>query len=673
MITVKETLEHCSLKLQELSGSIDRIRSLKHSDNSIDLTAPPPTPTSPTTMTGKRAAARCHECHGPLAGYHQGYPHGLGVCQLEHYDLCPGGVQEKDKGGHVWNVCPPEYEPPSETELLSDDEQVSPAANDEHSEVLETREKVIGAESLQTTSGTNDVESNDADGTKTPVTGNPKSSAPKSHIASTVETSGLSQADILLEAELADLAIAEEEEKKLKAIADIRKKKEQSLENIARLTRQAQGEGARVKTSIQSSIDMLRSANHSQSVKRMDNSGYSGPSMNEIRLDNQTRDNVENLMGSVYNIPAFSNASQRRLGQPRLKQTTHTAPPNRRQTVVVKESLQVETGPEDAEKLYKWVVRRDQYGQVFKELVEASPERPSAPRQVVSASPGWYYDEQTNRMYRNLSPATAPTQSRYLDSRREGSTPVRQQQRVIVDRTPAVVRDDLVQFERVPGIVPLASNSSEDREGKIPLSIASHARNLPMEYARSATSKNMNFAVFMYGAIHELHSSRIGISPAMPKGVLEAKLQHLKNVIHVTCLNASSSDFKPAAWLVGRTYHNLVQAKVDSGREDWIDFDMLHRGSPHAAEMIAAEREHRQALLAKPEKIVAKKTDKRDEKQPCPTWNEYEVEGKCKYEAEHPGEKCNRSHNCSFCKKKYPATRTFHQARFCKRKQEEDS
>ena len=119
---------------------------------------------------------------------------------------------------------------------------------------------------------------------------------------------------------------------------------------------------------------MLRSANHTQSVKRMEHSGYSGPSMNEIRLDNQTRDNVENLMESVYDIPAFSNASQRRLGQPRLKQTHHPAPPNRRQSGVAKESFQVETGPEDADKLYKWVVRRDQYGQVFKELVEASPE-----------------------------------------------------------------------------------------------------------------------------------------------------------------------------------------------------------------------------------------------------------------------------------------------------------
>ena len=193
-----------------------------------------------------------------------------------------------------------------------------------------------------------------------------------------------------------------------------------------------------------------------------------------------------------------------------------------------------------------------------------------------------------------------------------------------------------------------------------------------MEYARSATSKNMNFAVFMYGAIHELHSSRIGITPAMQSGVLEAKLQHLLNVIHVTCLNASATDFKPVAWSVGRTYHNLIQSKVDSGREDWTDFDMLHRGSPHAAEMVAAEREHRAALMTKQEKVSVKNTDKKDEKPSCPTWNEFGEEGKCKYEADHPGEKCNRSHHCSYCKKKYPSNRTLHQARFCKKKLEDE-
>ena len=97
---------------------------------------------------------------------------------------------------------------------------------------------------------------------------------------------------------------------------------------------------------------------------------------------------------------------------------------------------------------------------------------------------------------------------------------------------------------------------------------------------------------------------------------------------------------------------------------------MLHRGSPHARSI-----EHRAALAAKHEKVVKKtdrKEDRKDEKPICTTWNEYEEEGKCKYESDHPGEKCNRSHHCSYCKKRKNANRTFHQARFCKRKLEDE-
>ena len=92
----------------------------------------------------------------------------------------------------------------------------------------------------------------------------------------------------------------------------------------------------------------------------------------------------------------------------------------------------------------------------------------------------------------------------------------------------------------------------------------------------------------------------------------------------MTCLNSTSSDFKPTAWMVGRTYNNLVQAKVDSGRETWLEFDQLHRGSPHASEMIAAEREHRSALA---EQLKTKKEPKKvdtgvKERKPlCTSWN----------------------------------------------------
>jgi hypothetical protein len=80
-----------------------------------------------------------------------------------------------------------------------------------------------------------------------------------------------------------------------------------------------------------------------------------------------------------------------------------------------------------------------------------------------------------------------------------------------------------------------ASRSSLDkREGK-KLSIISHARNLPVESAKPATIKNMSFAVFMYGAVSELHSSLIRLTQPIEQSELEAKLQHIMNVIHVIC------------------------------------------------------------------------------------------------------------------------------------------
>ena len=153
----------------------------------------------------------------------------------------------------------------------------------------------------------------------------------------------------------------------------------------------------------------------------------------------------------------------------------------------------------------------------------------------------------------------------------------------------------------------------EEREGK-GLSITSHARNLPVEYAKTVTSKNMSFALFMYGAVSELHSSMVGLSSPMEESILAAKLQHIMNVIHVTCLNASPTDFKPVAWSVGRTYHNLVQSKVDLGRESWSEFNTLYRGSPHAAEMVAAEREHRVALTKPPKSDKVVKVDNKTDK-----------------------------------------------------------
>ena len=394
--------------------------------------------------------------------------------------------------------------------------------------------------------------------------------------------------DLLLEAELAELALAEERLDKLKKV---RERKMKAEEDFLRLSRQSQGEGARNKTMIDE-VNSLRSKNSQPKVSRRDHSSYRGPVIDDMRKDTRTRQDVEQILNvEVHNIPSLSNASSSTRGQPRLKvAATPHIPVDDIQSRWDSHS-QPEHQPHPAkEQHYRWETGVDRHGVEYRTLVEVTPVKsviPDQPRTLISMGDGWVYDEETGRAYRSssLSQPTPPlarhpsravnTQSRY----RAISTPPRQGRPAL--RSPYREKRNQSDVERYSDRGNWDSTPCE-REGKA-VSIADHARMMPLECARSVTSKNINFAMFMYGAIKELHSARIGQSTQLNTGVLEAKLQHLLNVIHVTLLNSTSSDFKPVAWSVGRTYNSLVQAKLDGGRESWLDFDQLHRGSPHAS------------------------------------------------------------------------------------------
>jgi hypothetical protein len=122
MLYTKKLLEQCQLRLIALDSQVDRIRSNSVGNKQLSDVlplAPPPSPASieMSVDSQKRAAPRCHECHGPLAPYHKGYPHGVDTCELEHYDLCCGGITEgNDKGGHFWKCCPADFTPHPELE-----------------------------------------------------------------------------------------------------------------------------------------------------------------------------------------------------------------------------------------------------------------------------------------------------------------------------------------------------------------------------------------------------------------------------------------------------------------------------------------------------------------------------------------------------------------------------
>ena len=723
-MNVLQTLDQCKTRLEGLIDTVERCRTPVNSAPASP-TAPPPTPTPPsnpvTSMSAaKRAHPRCHECHGPLGPTNHGqYQHGLDVCQLEHYRLCVGGIVEgKDRGGHIWRGCPSDYQPPEASSIdvdtvTSDRDKTEdvfcdfPGNNDQADGDSDSSGTASSKHTDQSYFPSRDISPPGSTRHRTrskpslvePIT----KSRPRQH-SSANGASGLSNTQIpklgpeataipgdddvdrLLEAELAEIARLEEIAQKREKLVQARIRKQQAADTIERLKKQERGEGVIPKVKDHhDAVDHLLKVNAPLREDPRATSTYQGPTMNEMRKDVGNGEKVERLMEDVYRVPALSNARNHLQGQhgqvqPRLKQAKPAQPRLHQDYNQSRES-----NPEypntrgHDEPHFRWVNKKDSYGDTYRTLEEVSPARPiPAPRHrtVVPRMDGWVYDEVSGHMYQSRNRSCTPTGRTYYDRGTTedrhcaGSAPVRSDRQAF--RSPERRSRDYHPHDRHYGSGIFLANPSEDREGKLP-TIASHARYLPMEYARSATLKNMNFALFMYGAVHELHSASIGLTPPMEKEVMEAKLQHLMNVIHVTCLNATAADFKPVAWSVGRTYHNLVQAKVDCGREHWLEFEHLHRSSPHAAEMVAAEREHRTALMKN-----TKKGDKQEdkdpklrEKRPCPTWNEYEVEGKCKWEAENAGQKCNRDHSCSYCTKK-GGGRTLHQARFCKRKLEDE-
>ena len=217
----------------------------------VPTPAPPPTPASPTTSMPPRQAARCHECHGPIAGYHQGYQHGLGACQLEHYDLCIGGITVKDRGGHEWKPCPVDYEAPiacggswptpendhdsDSQSTRSDDPDYSPDhfSSFPSFEMRETRSTKNGlGDGIRVTAAVDDkVTTSDQVRSviKVPGTGNTAHTGILPLQLLSTKAGDKSEEDLLLEAELAELAIAETKEKKLKEAADVRRRREQTL------------------------------------------------------------------------------------------------------------------------------------------------------------------------------------------------------------------------------------------------------------------------------------------------------------------------------------------------------------------------------------------------------------------------------------------------------------
>ena len=223
-MNTSELLEQYQLCLLNLDSVVDRIRNTSVGNTWLDVLPLAPSPTD-SKMPGdahKRAVSRCHECHGPLTQYHKGYPHGVDTCDLEPYDLCAGGIQEgKKRGGHFWRGCPEGFVPHPDCddkelapEIFSSvvEENLSPNSVSESESSSDTFYDPGPAfvnpkeDALQTRSRQTDTEKKEESGD---ISGESTKEAP-------AKNSTLDKEDLLLEAEIAEIARLEREAKLLK-------------------------------------------------------------------------------------------------------------------------------------------------------------------------------------------------------------------------------------------------------------------------------------------------------------------------------------------------------------------------------------------------------------------------------------------------------------------------
>ena len=411
-------LDQCITKLRELGERIDRRKSL--SGQYIAPTAPPnspatsslpsPTPSScalfvidsillPAVMSTGRAPSRCHECHGPLSGYHKGYPHGVDVCELQHYELCPGDIQEgSGRGGQFWRGCPGDFEPPESSGMTENggnnsdvDWIYSGFSKEDNSDAASSKDSDVFVKPVSKPSESSHQESKDLE----------KLSADNFAPSS---TAGGQNEDLLLEAEMAELKIMEERNNKLE---DVRKRKQQAQEQFKRLSQNNQAAGASSVENIQYNAEQLRTNNREQSQSKVGKTGYQGPSIGEMRKNHYTSERVEDMMTHVKDIPAFSNARDLPHQHPQLHPHPQPRLKNRHQTDNVEDRSRrpYHQSPSSApeEPLYRMMTKTDKYGVEYRELVRVSPPRPEPQqrqRLVVDGDNGWSYDQHTGCMYR---------------------------------------------------------------------------------------------------------------------------------------------------------------------------------------------------------------------------------------------------------------------------------
>ena len=464
-------------------------------------------------------------------------------------------------------------------------------------------------------------------------------------------------------------------------------------------------------------VDNLRQQSQCGSLSATFQSQYKGPNIKAIRKTPGLRKRVEERVETVRSdIPSLSRrptagsaqtkVSARRREKPvdsveeefqRFKawqqsqgataalsdSESEASPPRaaphlknrKKKSVIVEDPITDSSSSEDEDSQTKILVyRRDASGIKYRSYEPANHLGKLGHNSHSEATKqhNWVKDPSTGREYKQpgkssniCSKATSSSgtylkKSSYTDHMSSSSTPQTGHRSGV--RSPRDGRPNLQ--ERVPGIIPLEEREGKSDDKRLP-TILDWVKNCPVTYAEKLKYEEMNLPLWVWGYVFEILSSRTGLSPDMPRGELEARLQHLLCVLQVTLIHSEKSEFCSTGWSIASIYAKRIQQKLDRKLDTWDSFGRFGH-DPHPSEMFAAKTEADTKAPAKKKGEADRKSGR--ERRMCPTWNNCETQRKCQYLVDNPtATKCLFRHECSYCIENNHGQQN-HQRRFCSKK-----
>ena len=681
--------------------------------------SPSPVPGRPPVLKLlKLKMRRCHGCHGLNDESHEAIPMGAEKCPLPHSSLCEGGiVGGKDSKGRDWRGCQMGYLGPSGVSEPDDDDSDDHGSDDEEqSQVSKSRFKFPPITSSQPNTNTSSTSTAAMSSLNTVMT-TASSSFSSGSIPAATQSS--------LTDELAALEKLKLERSMLEEQARLMLQQKESAERLE-IQRQLKAERDRIEhlrqqsgaASIESETqDVLRNNQSQEILNSGFHSVYEGPNIKQIRKVKGLKVRVEDTVDLVRSdIPSLS----RRPSAKNNQKPTVLPGLNEQQGRKKKASSRVNKIEDEFEQFKAWKKSRSNRKQPSDSESDDSPPRAQSKRHVQATDLDpltdsddsdedveeemvlvhrrdkngykyrvwepvkhntqqyvWEKDSSTGREYKRTVTNSSDRHSRPIPAKSSAkpsgsvsAMPGLVDHRV-VSVTPASghnqgrrsppVRKTQAQ-DRFPGIYPLNEKQGNIDDKKSP-TIIDWARNCPVTYAEKLKYEEINLPVYVWACVSEILSSRTGLTPDMPQGELEARLQHLLCVLQVALIHSEKTDYNSTGWNIASIYAKRIQQKLDRGLDSWEGFARFGH-DPHPSEMFAAKTEADSKQPKKKKEEVKLKS----EKKMCTTWNNCEVERKCQYLVDNPtATRCFRRHECSYCIEKNLGN-FHHQRRFCPKK-----